>query len=624
MSACQTITVSFCLFLVTANCEDGVLCGDTPVGFTEVVPIHNGSILDPLSEVRVSLLAFVAACAIIQVMKHCSARNFKPSSFARKDAKMGSPTSSSSSPERAVAPFAIARLQGNVVPDSAAVGFAARAVPRTAVKLRGRKTFTFETDGIAAAVRAGQARELPLLLDVARARAAASGAGDALADVAMEHLLFALRTCASHHCFQEALVAYDHGAAHIGVAFGSMWSLLLYSAVETRDFGRCEKFSTNLLASKMPSAKDFVNLVRYQVGRNDVAAFGEMLAALRKMGAHYNLVARNRALSVCTSNEALDLADLLAADDICKEGMDTVGFNTWMKGYASAGDTARCFELYTKMRETGLRQSKMTYFILLDACNATRDVAAARQVFDELRSSGLQMLVVHFNTFLKILVGNGELDEAGQLLDEMSRSPSTQPDLVTYSTLVKAHADQGRVMDAIRVIERMQKESIVADSILFNIVLTGCTVKPVAPEQVSHVLELLLNHGLQASTATLSIAIKAFAQSGSWESALDLLEAAPKRLRVIPEGRLYSQLAQACAREGAGAKCLAAYALMVRGACSSGKAVDAAMSSRLQRICASCPETSTAAGATQLQRCIALAGGRPALADIEAAMIVAA
>lgn len=612
MSVYQIIIALFCLSIFTVNCEDALLLnGAAPPTIATELP-REECLFDALTEAFTTLLAFAVAGTAIQTLKRQS-RNVE----ARKVKGKTSPSSPAASLSR---PSQTCREAIRELSAVIATAAPQRPAPRPA-----QRRNTAETDALAAAVRSGRASELPRLLEAAWARAAAEAASgtseNQLELLAADQLQSALRACALHRCFREALVAYDHAVEHIGIASGSMWSILLYCAVNTQDFARCPMFYERLLASTSPSGNDFVNMVRYHARVGDATAFAAMLSDLRARGCTYDVFSRNRALAACTSNNALDFADALAtAEGICA-GMDTVGYNTLMKGHAAAGDSVRCFQFYEDMRAAGLQPSEISFGILLDACGYCKDVDRASQVCEDMRKFGFQFNVVHYTTFMKILTNAGRFNEAAELLDEMHRSPSTKPDLVAYSTLVKALADQGRVMDAIRIVEHMLKHHIVPDAIVFNLVLTGCTVKCMVPEQIRHVLKWLVHNGLQASTTTLSIAVKAFAQSRSWDAALELLDAAPAWLQLVPEARLYTQLAHACAKEGDGAAALATYASMASAAQRTGRPVDQATSSRLNRIVALCAEPSSAGpAAMRLHRSIARAGGLASAGEIDAAL----
>merc|ERR1719478_1580927 len=191
-----------------------------------------------------------------------------------------------------------------------------------------------------------------------------------------------------------------------------------------------------------------------------------------------------------------------------------------MKYNARAGRLPRCFELREEMFAKGLEPSEVTFGILLDACVGARELDYARKVFDDLCSSGLQLNVVHCTTFIKGLVGAGKLDEAAGVLREMAHSSGVKPDLITYSTIVKAYADIGDVASALKMLAQMLEEGVRPDEIIYNSVLTGCCVFPLKPAHVMRTFETLISLGLKPTTTTLSILLKALAHTQSWPASL--------------------------------------------------------------------------------------------------------
>ena len=181
---------------------------------------------------------------------------------------------------------------------------------------------------------------------------------------------------------------------------------------------------------------------------------------------------------------------------------------------------------------------------------------------------------------MKVVASAGQLDRADELLDEMLRSADTQPDFITFSTLIKAHADQGKVSGAMRVLERLLAHGKLPDAITFQVVLSSCAVVPMESALVLCVYKRLLHFGMKSTTTTLSILLKAFARNQDWDGALAVLGQARERLHVQPEGRLFAQLAQACRSSGNFHNVLECYIAMVRLSAAGGVAVDAISNSR--------------------------------------------
>jgi len=589
---------------MTASQE--VLLNTASLGLPDVLPdaVLFGGWLDAFCEACITLAAFLAAVALIHMMKTRNDKNQMANSAMHKAAKLyaESPTTRKPSSPAAHSEISLSSMSRH------------HSMQSPSSMTRNHST-QCESDSLVAAVRSGRATQLPTLLIGAAERVRQSSNSANSTDARAQHLLSALRACAAHRCFSDALRAFDSEREHIGEGCAAMWSLLLYSAVEAREFHRCSKLIKHLLLNATPSPNDFLNIVRYHVHQHESEGLKETLKDMRQAGFNIDVVSRNRALSMCLQNNELRVLEIVVDQKHCNIPMDIVAFNTLIKAFAKNGDIARCFGLRKKMQDMNIQPSEITFGILLDVCIDVKDFARAKQVFASLRLSGLPMNVVHYTTFMKGLLGAGYLEEASDLLDEMVQTSSTRPDLVTYSTLVKALADHGKVMEAIAVLERMLGQGIPADAIIFNIVLTGCCSATMESEKIFHVFSVLVKHGLKVSTTTLSIMVKALAQSRAWDAALDMLDKARQHYGLWPEPRLYAQLAQACAKVNYGQKAMDCYAAMVRSAIAQGIALDEATNARLLRCCSSCGECSAA---TRIHSIVARAGGYPTLQEINA------
>merc|ERR1719199_1676956 len=99
----------------------------------------------------------------------------------------------------------------------------------------------------------------------------------------------------------------------------------------------------------------------------------------------------------------------------------------------------------------------------------------------------------------------------------MLSTPGAKPDLITYTTLVKAFADRGKVAAAMETLEKMVEQGVKPDEIIFNGVLGSCCGGPSEPTVTLHTFDVLVKKGLKPSTMTLSILLKALLLSGAWD-----------------------------------------------------------------------------------------------------------
>lgn len=444
---------------------------------------------------------------------------------------------------------------------------------------------TGETKMLAKLVRDGLAAQLPKFLETAL-RSSVRGGRDA--EVSEEwlntkHLLCSLRACVAHRCFREGLAAYHHVADRILEDCGSVWSILLFCAMEIECFELCEAFVHRLRKYGSPCGKDFVNMTRYYAHQGDLQGFRCMLHELKAAGFQADATSRSNALLLCASYRAFDHADELLRSRICSASLDTLTCNMLMSGFVQAKQPERCFAVWNLMRQSHLVPSEQTFGILLNACSLKGQFEHARGIFEDLRSSGVSLNVVHYTTLMKNLLSAGLLDEAVNVLDGM-QAASVKPDIVSYSTLIKAFADRGCVNQAVDILERMIKQGIPPTIVIFNTVLGACAAVPLPPPLIVSTLGRLVGLGLKPSTATLSILVRALAKAKALATALEILDSSHARFGIWAEPRVYAQLAQAAVKNGNKHLARSAYTSMWKTAKDGGLVVDMATNDRVQRL----------------------------------------
>merc|ERR550537_429410 len=101
----------------------------------------------------------------------------------------------------------------------------------------------------------------------------------------------------------------------------------------------------------------------------------------------------------------------------------------------------------------------------------------------------------------------GSMERVPKLLEDMKTS-SVEPDIITYSTIVKGYCLSGDVDRAFQVLEEMKRDNKFApDEILYNSLLDGCA-KQHRVEEAVRLLEEMKRSGVAPSNFTLSILVK--------------------------------------------------------------------------------------------------------------------
>ncbi|XP_073135663.1 small ribosomal subunit protein mL103 (rPPR7)-like [Henckelia pumila] len=95
----------------------------------------------------------------------------------------------------------------------------------------------------------------------------------------------------------------------------------------------------------------------------------------------------------------------------------------------------------------------------------------AIQLFDEMPDLNCPRSVLSFNALLAACVASKEFDKVSELLREIPRKLSIEPDIISYNTMIKAFCQVGTMDAAISLLDEIEKNGIKPDLITFNILL---------------------------------------------------------------------------------------------------------------------------------------------------------
>uniref|UniRef100_A0A1I8MYB1 PROP1-like PPR domain-containing protein n=1 Tax=Musca domestica TaxID=7370 RepID=A0A1I8MYB1_MUSDO len=154
-------------------------------------------------------------------------------------------------------------------------------------------------------------------------------------------------------------------------------------------------------------------------------------------------------------------------------------YNLLISGCAKAGYTRKAFQLYTKMRQRGLKVKESTYTSLFNACaNAPSrldGLTTAKRLREKLLEKGYEPNVKNYNAMLKAFGRWGDIEMAYMLADEMV-DKKLEMNGETYNFLLQACASDSKMgfRHCLLTWHKMLRQGINPDYYSFNAVLR-CT-----------------------------------------------------------------------------------------------------------------------------------------------------
>ncbi|XP_020274854.1 pentatricopeptide repeat-containing protein At3g06430, chloroplastic [Asparagus officinalis] len=199
-------------------------------------------------------------------------------------------------------------------------------------------------------------------------------------------------------------------------------------------------------------------------------------------------------------------------------------------------------EVFEMLKEQIFYYPKVgTYVKLLVLLGKSGQAIRAHQLFDEMLEAGIEPTAELYTALLAAYCRSNLLDQAYSILDKMKSLPFCQPDVFTYSTLLKACVESSRFDLVESLYQEMSDRMITPNTVTQNTVLGGYGKAGKFDE-----MEKILSGMLESSTCrpdvwTMNIILALFGNKGQ----IDMMEKWYEKFRSIgiePETQTFNIL----------------------------------------------------------------------------------
>mmetsp|Transcript_26165 Transcript_26165/g.53874 ORF Transcript_26165/g.53874 Transcript_26165/m.53874 type:complete len:620 (+) Transcript_26165:139-1998(+) len=241
--------------------------------------------------------------------------------------------------------------------------------------------------------------------------------------------------------------------------------------------------------------------------------------AWRKMRRHKILptsITLGCVLETLASNQYPDLAHEMIqevlADAETRHLVNAVNYCSVLKGFSHQKRFDRVWAVYKEMVGHGLESqfTSVTYNTLIDACARCGEVRRAPGILDDMTHRGVEPNLVTYSVVLKGLCHDNQLDKAFELMETMKKSKHSKPDELAYNTLLDGCARQSLYHRGMQVFAMMEAE------------------------------------GTAPSNFTLSILVKLANRGRKLEKSFELCEDLPRKYNFRMNVHVYNNLIQGC------------------------------------------------------------------------------
>ncbi|CAK0846174.1 unnamed protein product [Prorocentrum cordatum] len=178
------------------------------------------------------------------------------------------------------------------------------------------------------------------------------------------------------------------------------------------------------------------------------------------------------------------------------------------------GDIEKAAEVFEGLRQQGKHRNSIYYTQLIKGYGQQKDLSKALKLFREMPKEGVPRSTITYNSIIDACIRSGKVLDAEQIFGEMVvEGGPTQPDLITFSTMVKGHCQRGDLDKALNVAETIRARGMGWDELVYNTLLDGC----VKAKDISLGVGLwqeMVSSGVVPSTITHNILLRLYRSQG--------------------------------------------------------------------------------------------------------------
>mmetsp|Transcript_75010 Transcript_75010/g.219601 ORF Transcript_75010/g.219601 Transcript_75010/m.219601 type:complete len:657 (-) Transcript_75010:260-2230(-) len=213
----------------------------------------------------------------------------------------------------------------------------------------------------------------------------------------------------------------------------------------------------------------------------------------------------------CDVKSVLRLWDEMADQ---RSQANAVTYGCMINACVRCGKTEKAVEIFQEMKMLRKHCNTILYTTLIKGYGNEKDISNALDLFKEMKAEGVPYNTIAYNSIIDVCIKCGDVQAAEDVFREMIVPTSdVQPDLITYSTLLKGYCQVGNLDKALQVAETIKACGLRCDELVYNTLMDGC-VKAGDVSAGIGLFEEMVQMGMRPSTITHSILARLYQRAG--------------------------------------------------------------------------------------------------------------
>ncbi|KAI5075896.1 hypothetical protein GOP47_0009972 [Adiantum capillus-veneris] len=186
---------------------------------------------------------------------------------------------------------------------------------------------------------------------------------------------------------------------------------------------------------------------------------------------------------------------------------NVVTWSALISGYSDSGCSTLAFELVDDMIQKEVRPDRAIFLHILKACTSSSAIAQGKLAHHHILKHGLCSDVVLGNALIDMYGKCQTCMEAENVFDRLQT-----PDLISWSSIIAAHAESGNLHNTLECFENMQKEGMEPNVVTFLCTIKACCNNG-ALEESRYIHHVVVEAGLNNEDVIASALIDMYSKS---------------------------------------------------------------------------------------------------------------
>mmetsp|Transcript_65789 Transcript_65789/g.104168 ORF Transcript_65789/g.104168 Transcript_65789/m.104168 type:complete len:668 (-) Transcript_65789:370-2373(-) len=193
---------------------------------------------------------------------------------------------------------------------------------------------------------------------------------------------------------------------------------------------------------------------------------------------------------------------------------NAVTYGCMIDACVKCGHMEKAMEIFYDMKRRRKHRNTILYTTLIKGCGLEKNLRTALTLFREMHEEGVPYNTITYNSIIDVCIKCADVQSAEELLREML-APGSQlePDLITYSTLLKGYCHVGDLDKALQVAETIKACGLKCDELVYNTLMDGCVKANDLSAGIGLFAEMTQG-GMRPSSITHSILVRLYQRNG--------------------------------------------------------------------------------------------------------------